>query len=32
MNVVFWVGNHQPVFNFFVHKIIPEDFKILGYE
>ena len=28
----FCVGNDQPVFNFFVNKNIPLDYKILGYE
>lgn len=26
------VGNDQPVFNFFINRDIPEDYKILGYE
>lgn len=32
MQNTFCVGNDQPVFNFFVNKDIPNDYKILGYE
>ena len=28
----FCVGNDQPVFNFFINKDIPQDYKNLGYE
>lgn len=32
MQNTYCVGNDQPVFNFFIHKTIPEDVKLLGYE
>ena len=32
MQNTFCVGNDQPVFNFFVNRDIPNDYKVLGYE
>lgn len=32
MQSTYCVGNDQPVFNFFVNRDIPNDYKILGYE
>lgn len=32
MQDTFCVGNDQPVFNFFVNRDIPDDYKVLGYE
>lgn len=32
MQNTFCVGNDQPIFNFFLHKMIPDDIKLLGYE
>lgn len=32
MQNTYCVGNDQPVFNFFINRDIPNDYKILGYE
>ena len=32
MQNTFCVGNDQPVFNFFVNRDIPNEYKVLGYE
>jgi lipopolysaccharide biosynthesis glycosyltransferase len=32
MQNTFCVGNDQPVFNFFINRDIPNDYKVLGYE